>query len=45
MDIFHVACALQIPSCRFLTFDSRQDKLARLAGLEMIEVPGQGAEG
>jgi hypothetical protein len=45
MDIFHVACALQIPSCRFLTFDGRQSKLARLAGLEMIEVPGQGAEG
>ena len=45
MDIFHVACALQIPSCRFLTFDGRQGKLARMAGLEMIEVPGQGAEG
>jgi predicted nucleic acid-binding protein len=44
MDIFHVACALQIPSCRFLTFDGRQGKLARMAGLEMIEVPGQGAE-
>ena len=45
MDILHVACALQIPSCRFLSFDGRQGKLARLAGLEMIEVPGQGAEG
>ena len=45
MDILHVACALQIPSCRFLTFDGRQGKLARLAGLEMIEVPRQGAEG
>ncbi len=45
MDILHVACALQIPSCRFLTFDGRQGKLARMAGLEMIEVPGQGAEG
>jgi predicted nucleic acid-binding protein len=32
MDIFHVACALQIPSCRFLTFDGRQGKLARMAG-------------
>ena len=45
MDILHVACALQIPSCRFLTFDGRQGKLARMAGLEMIEVPGQSAEG
>ena len=45
MDILHVACALQIPSCRFLSFDGRQGKLARMAGLEMIEVPGQGAEG
>ncbi len=39
MDIFHVACALQIPSCRFLTFDGRQDALSRLAGLERIEAP------
>jgi len=45
MDILHVACALQVPSCRFLTFDGRQGKLARLAGLAMIEVPGQSAEG
>ena len=45
MDILHVACALQIPSCRFLSFDGRQGKLARMAGLEMIEVPGQSAEG
>jgi predicted nucleic acid-binding protein len=39
MDIFHVACALQIPSCRFLTFDVRQRSLARLAGLTVIELP------
>jgi hypothetical protein len=44
MDIFHVACALQIPSCRFLTFDGRQGKLARMAGLEMIEVPENSAK-
>ena len=44
MDLFHVACALQIPSCRFLTFDGRQGKLARLAGLEMIEVPENSAK-
>ena len=44
MDILHVACALQIPSCRFLTFDGRQGKMARLAGLEMIEVPENSAK-
>jgi len=43
MDIFHVACALQIPSCRFLTFDGRQGALARLAGLERIEPPSGGS--
>lgn len=40
MDILHVACAIQIPSCEFLTFDDRQRSLARLAGLTLIEVPG-----
>ncbi len=44
MDIFHVACALQIPSCRFFTFDGRQGKLARMAGLEMIEGPEKSAK-
>ena len=39
MDILHVACALQIPSCEFLSFDSRQSALARLAGVELIELP------
>ena len=37
MDIFHVACALQIQSCRFLSFDGRQSSLARIAGLTLIE--------
>ncbi|MEX2578887.1 MAG: type II toxin-antitoxin system VapC family toxin [Verrucomicrobiales bacterium] len=40
MDILHVACALQIESCRFLTFDERQRGLAGLAGLPLIE-PGE----
>lgn len=39
MDILHVACAMQLPSCRFLTFDTRQSALARLAGLDLIEAP------
>lgn len=37
MDILHVACALQIESCYFLTFDMRQRALARTAGLEIVE--------
>jgi predicted nucleic acid-binding protein len=41
MDIFHVACAQQIPSGRFLTFDGRQSALARLAGLDLIEPPAE----
>ena len=39
MDILHVACALQIQSCQFITFDDRQSALARLAGLTLIEPP------
>ncbi len=42
MDIFHVACALQIPACRFLSFDRRQAALARLAGLAVIDPPAPG---
>ena len=37
MDILHVACALQLESCRFLTFDDRQRALARIAGLNVID--------
>lgn len=37
MDILHVACALQLDSCRFLTFDQRQLALARAVGLETVE--------
>lgn len=44
MDIFHVACALQMPACRFLTFDRRQSLLAQWAGLDVI-VPPQLEEG
>lgn len=46
MDIFHVACALQIPACRFLTFDRRQSLLAGWAGLDVIVPPQlEGAQG
>lgn len=33
MDIFHVACALEIAATEFLTFDKRQRQLAIHAGL------------
>ncbi|MFZ0630993.1 MAG: type II toxin-antitoxin system VapC family toxin [Acidobacteriaceae bacterium] len=33
LDILHVACALELKAERFWTFDERQRKLARAAGL------------
>ncbi len=33
MDIFHVACAVEIGATAFITFDARQRELARFAGL------------
>jgi predicted nucleic acid-binding protein len=33
MDIFHVACALEIGATEFLSFDERQNALATHAGL------------
>jgi len=35
MDILHVACALEIAATSFLSFDSRQNTLAALAGLKL----------
>jgi len=35
MDIFHVACALEIAATEFLTFDQRQSALAAYAGLNV----------
>jgi predicted nucleic acid-binding protein len=35
LDIMHVACALQLEITRFVTFDDRQRKLAKLAGLPL----------
>lgn len=35
MDILHVACALQISPLLFVTFDQRQERLARKAGLSV----------
>jgi len=38
MDIFHVACAVQIAASEFLTFDQRQRTLATHAGLLVTEL-------
>jgi len=38
LDILHVASALSIKADRFLTIDTRQSKLASLAGLKIIKV-------
>ncbi len=35
LDIFHVATAIHLQATHFLTFDERQRKLARHAGLEV----------
>jgi predicted nucleic acid-binding protein len=35
MDIFHVACALEISATLFLSFDQRQNALATHAGLTL----------
>ena len=38
LDVLHVACALELKSRYFLTFDLRQQKLASAVGLRTIEV-------
>ncbi len=36
LDTLHVACALELKSERFWTFDERQAKLAKAAGLRIV---------
>ncbi len=36
LDIFHVATAVHLGARRFLTFDARQQALARHAGLDLL---------
>jgi hypothetical protein len=36
LDVLHVASALELGCKRFLTFDSRQQRLARAAGLKLV---------
>src|SRR5215831_18447527 len=35
LDSLHVACALELKTQRFLTFDDRKRKLAKAAGLDL----------
>ena len=36
LDVLHVACALELGAKNFLTFDSRQQKLAQAAGMKTV---------
>jgi predicted nucleic acid-binding protein len=36
LDVLHVACALELGLKRFVTFDDRQQKLARAVGLKVV---------
>jgi predicted nucleic acid-binding protein len=38
LDVLHVACALELESRYFLTFDQRQQNLASAVGLKIIEI-------
>lgn len=38
LDVLHVACALELRLGRFLTFDDRQSKLAKAAGLRLVQL-------
>ena len=38
LDVLHVACALELKLPYFLTFDERQQKLARAAGLKTVKI-------
>jgi predicted nucleic acid-binding protein len=40
LDVLHVACALELQFRRFVTFDRRQQQLARAAGLKLIVTSG-----
>jgi len=37
-DVLHVACALELKRPYFLTFDERQQKLAKAVGLKLVKI-------
>ncbi len=38
LDVLHVACALELKLSHFLTFDIRQQQLARAAALKLVRI-------
>jgi predicted nucleic acid-binding protein len=40
LDVIHIASALELGFRRFLTFDARQERLARAVGLRAVAPPG-----
>jgi predicted nucleic acid-binding protein len=40
LDVLHVACALELKTRHFLTFDSRQQQLATAVGLKPVRISG-----
>jgi predicted nucleic acid-binding protein len=38
LDVLHVACALELKLPHFLTFDDRQSRLAKAAGLKPVRL-------
>lgn len=41
LDVIHVASALELGFRRFLTFDARQERLARAVGLKAVTPPAR----
>jgi predicted nucleic acid-binding protein len=39
LDVLHVASALELQARYFLTFDSRQQKLAQATGMKLVKLP------
>jgi predicted nucleic acid-binding protein len=42
LDVLHVACAVELQLKNFLTFDRRQQKLAKASGVTPIHLSGKG---
>jgi predicted nucleic acid-binding protein len=38
LDVLHIACAVELGLCQFLTFDVKQRKLAVACGLKAVRL-------